>query len=851
MNQSSSAAVAPDLAAAIKRSRPALQRYVRALLGADEARCAEIVAGVVDHLTEAPGEGDLVEGIYAVVRRRALGNLTRDAQAVGPAPEAPASAGGDDEAESTTVLRLIDRLTLKQQEVTRLVLQHGFDSPAAGRIVGLTPAGVAAVLEQAVARIGRVLRRREGAEMDGGDDPDDPALTSYVLEAMPAAERAGFDHRLANSPNLRAAVERRRDAVAAIRDALAVEHGARPSRRRRRAGKKSSRRTWWIGATAVLLLAAVAGWRFRSSRVEPESAAALAPAKTGAVATQAEVHARRVEDVPDEGLRRGWGGAASGGMAASGPIAGRTRVVLPGPAGGGDSHGRSERAAVVEPAAGQASWPVSPGEIRPGARDPAAQARGKVGDTAAEPAAEPHAEASSMETEPATREGKPTRPSPMPSSAKASAGDARSGPAKTPPPLPQSPSPRAEGARRPSAGPSPVSNIRDAQPGLAPRFSRTLRAPTKRGGGALSPETSEAAPVSLEVAVVRSPLEPAEAVAAVTVRAGESVAVTRPSALVVLVVDVSASMVGPTRLPLVREAVARLAERLPPEDRIAVVAYAEAARPVLPPTPVADRKAIQAALTDLQPHGLTNGDAGLRLGYEIAASARTAVGTCAVVLCTDGNFNLGETDPAVLTAQVEARRRDGLPLHVFGFGRADRNDPRLERLAVVGGGRSGYVNTRAEAGQLLITEVDGLLPVVAEEVGLRTEAAGVVSLAERRPDLRAGQMMVRAVPMAAGQAAAVVAEVRCRAPGTVAPAVVRAAWSGAARDWPEAAPEHRFAAGVVTLARVAEQTDRRLQAEALDRLAAWAAEAWPEDADGYRAELLALIERERLRRPAE
>ena len=849
MNQSPSAAAAPDLTAAIKRSRPALQRYVRALLGADEARCAEIVAGVVDHLTEAPGDGDLVEGLYAAVRRRALGNLTRDAQAAGPAPEASASAGGDDEAEATTVLRLIDRLTLKQQEVARLVLQHGFDSAAAGRIVGLTPAGVAAVLEQAVARIGRVLRRREGAETEGGEDPDDPALTSYVLEAMPSSERATFDRRLANSPNLRTAVERRRDAVAAIRDALAVEQGARPSRRRRRVRKKSSRRTWLIGVATVLLLTAAA-WRFQSTRAEPEPDSALAPARPGGLAAQAQVHARRVEDVPDQGLRRSWDSAASGGAAASGAIAGGTRVVLSGQADGMDSRRRSERAA-VERVAAQDPGSVSPGEVRPGAGDPAAQARGKVGGTAAEPVAEPRGEAAAVATEPATRADKPTRPSPMPASANSPAGDAKSAPAKTPSTVPQSPPPRAEGDRRPPVGPSPASSVRDAPPGLAPRFSRTLRAPARRGGGAPSPEARRAAPVSLEVAVVRSPLDPAEAVAAITVRAGESIAVTRPSALVVLVVDVSASMAGPARLPLVREAVGRLAERLPPEDRIAVIAYAETARPVLPPTAVSDRKAIQAALTDLQSHGLTNGDAGLRLGYEIAASARTAAETCAVVLCTDGNFNLGETDPAVLTAQVEARRREGLPLHVFGFGRSDRNDPRLERLAVVGGGRSGYVNTRAEAGQILITEVDGLLPVVAEDIGLRTEVAGVVSLAEPRAELRAGQMMVRAAPMAAAQAAAVVAEVRYRDPGTAAPAVVRSVWSGAARDWTDAAPEHRFAAGVVTLARVAEQADQRLQAAALDRLAAWAAEAWPEDPDGYRAELLALIDQERLRRPAE
>src|SRR5690606_23676162 len=88
-----------------------------------------------------------------------------------------------------------------------------------------------------------------------------------------------------------------------------------------------------------------------------------------------------------------------------------------------------------------------------------------------------------------------------------------------------------------------------------------------------------------------------------------------PPANLVFLVDTSGSMHSPDRLPLLQQAFARLVERLRPQDRVSLVAYAGSAGLVLPPT-AGDRKAeILSALHGLRAGGATHGSDGLRLAY--------------------------------------------------------------------------------------------------------------------------------------------------------------------------------------------------------------------------------------------
>ncbi|HEU4395368.1 MAG TPA: von Willebrand factor type A domain-containing protein, partial [Planctomycetota bacterium] len=93
----------------------------------------------------------------------------------------------------------------------------------------------------------------------------------------------------------------------------------------------------------------------------------------------------------------------------------------------------------------------------------------------------------------------------------------------------------------------------------------------------------------------------------------------RPAANLVFLLDVSGSMDQPNKLPLVKQSIAMLAERLTARDRVAMVVYAGASGLALPST-TGDRKAeILAALERLGAGGSTNGAAGIEQAYQVAS----------------------------------------------------------------------------------------------------------------------------------------------------------------------------------------------------------------------------------------
>jgi Ca-activated chloride channel family protein len=133
--------------------------------------------------------------------------------------------------------------------------------------------------------------------------------------------------------------------------------------------------------------------------------------------------------------------------------------------------------------------------------------------------------------------------------------------------------------------------------------------PGPRAGAALA-VTTEVAP---------APWRPEHRLVRVAVQARRPTADERTPANLVFLVDVSGSMMDEDKLPLVKRALGVLVDRLRPEDRVALVAYAGAAGLVLPSTPGDAKDEIRAAIDRLEAGGSTAGGAGLELAYRIAA----------------------------------------------------------------------------------------------------------------------------------------------------------------------------------------------------------------------------------------
>ncbi len=195
----------------------------------------------------------------------------------------------------------------------------------------------------------------------------------------------------------------------------------------------------------------------------------------------------------------------------------------------------------------------------------------------------------------------------------------------------------------------------------------------------------------------------------------------RKDAILTFVIDTSGSMAREDRLDLVRESLRILVGRLRKGDRVGIVEFGTSARTVLRHRGLEDREEILDAIDDLAAAGSTNAEAGLRLGYELAARAYAPGAINRVVLCSDGVANVGKTGADGILAEVRRYVKNGITLTSLGFGMENFNDVLLERLGDQGDGHYAYVDTFEEAKRLFGRDLTSTLQVVARDAKIQVE----------------------------------------------------------------------------------------------------------------------------------
>lgn len=195
----------------------------------------------------------------------------------------------------------------------------------------------------------------------------------------------------------------------------------------------------------------------------------------------------------------------------------------------------------------------------------------------------------------------------------------------------------------------------------------------------------------------------------------------RPDANLVFLIDVSGSMSDSNKLPLVQRSLNLLVDQLKTPDRIAVVVYAGASGLALPSTTANNKETIQHAISNLKSGGSTNGGAGIELAYSVAQKHFIEDGINRVILCTDGDFNVGTTDRGGLTRMIEEKARTGVFFSVLGFGMGNYQDASMEELSNKGNGNYGYVDSFKEARKVFVDEMLGTLYTIAKDVKIQVE----------------------------------------------------------------------------------------------------------------------------------
>lgn len=227
-------------------------------------------------------------------------------------------------------------------------------------------------------------------------------------------------------------------------------------------------------------------------------------------------------------------------------------------------------------------------------------------------------------------------------------------------------------------------------------------------------------PFGVRVELAPCPWQPVHRLARIAIK-GREMDKNRKASNLVFLVDVSGSMGELNKLPLVQQSLRMLTEQLGEGDRVTMVVYAGSSGVVLPPTSGEKKEEIMEAISRLSAGGSTHGSEGIKLAYEQAVAGFIKGGVNRVILCTDGDFNVGVSSPEELEKLIKHKAKSGVFLSVLGFGSGNLKDRTMETLADKGNGNYAYIDSLSEARKVLVEQMSGTLVTIAKDVKIQVE----------------------------------------------------------------------------------------------------------------------------------
>jgi len=235
------------------------------------------------------------------------------------------------------------------------------------------------------------------------------------------------------------------------------------------------------------------------------------------------------------------------------------------------------------------------------------------------------------------------------------------------------------------------------------------------------PAPTDGGPVAIHTELSAAPWNPKHRLLRIGLKAKTIDAKKLPPSNLVFLIDVSGSMFQDNKLPLVKSSMKMLVEQLRPQDRVAIVAYAGNAGLVLPATSGDKKSTINDAIENLAAGGSTAGGEGLKLAYKIARENFMAKGNNRIIMCTDGDFNVGPSSDGDMEQLITKERDSKVAISIMGFGMGNYKDSKMETLADKGNGNYAYIDNLTEAHKALVSEFGGILFTIAKDVKLQVE----------------------------------------------------------------------------------------------------------------------------------
>lgn len=236
-----------------------------------------------------------------------------------------------------------------------------------------------------------------------------------------------------------------------------------------------------------------------------------------------------------------------------------------------------------------------------------------------------------------------------------------------------------------------------------------------------APEEGSVSPLRVSPELAPAPWNPNHLLLRIGLQAKKIDLAKAPPSNIVFLIDVSGSMDEDNKLPLLKSSFKMLLGQLRPDDKIAIVTYANGTKVALSSTSVKDKEKIIKVLDNLYASGGTSGGRGIQLAYEQAQKSFIKNGNNRIILATDGDFNIGINNTTDLEKFIEKQRESGIYMSVLGFGIGNYRDDMAETIADKGNGNYAYIDNITEAKKVLVNELSGTLFAVAKDVKLQLE----------------------------------------------------------------------------------------------------------------------------------
>src|SRR3569623_43975 len=211
--------------------------------------------------------------------------------------------------------------------------------------------------------------------------------------------------------------------------------------------------------------------------------------------------------------------------------------------------------------------------------------------------------------------------------------------------------------------------------------------------------TAETSPFAVVMDAAAHPFEPNRYILRVGVATKDKTPGERKPSSLVFLVDVSGSMSSPDKLDLAKKSLHVLTANLTEKDRDVIV----------------------QAIDSLSTGGSTAMASGIDLAYEQAIKTVQPGAISRVIVCTDGDANVGPASHEEILKMIEARAKAGVTLSTIGFGMGNYKDALMEQRADKGIGNNYYIDSFEMAKRVFAEQLTSTLEVAAKDVKLQVD----------------------------------------------------------------------------------------------------------------------------------